>query len=206
MDLPKSICLHILQTYVPNHKRLFVRHADWTAFHNAESKMMIRLVEAPNFVVSGLVLQNFLGLSHGAREAYVLQRAAKILCINNKKELKPLRRLIRGQSAELHSAVIKVAMTGCSLEKTLQTLACMVLQNEVASMSSSFSPKFFTFVHDIDDYLPRVCSRYLEMCLALVTGDDCSGFCGDFPRREDRVAMYEEALFVCYHHRVNEEY
>ena len=34
----------------------------------------------------------------------------------------------------------------------------------------------------------RECSRYLEMCLAYITGDDCTDLCSNFPSRAERVS------------------
>ena len=193
--------MYILDNYVPIHQRLYVRQKDWVEFRDSESEMMVQMLLASDYKTSGKVLQNFLNLSHASRETYVLERAKTIIVVKDDKELKPLRRMIAGQSSELHSAVIKIAMTGCSLHQTLVGLACMVIQNEVESFPvvSTFSPpapRLFTFVHDSEDYLPRVCSRYLEMCLAYITGDDCTDLCSNFPSRAERVSMYSEALLT----------
>ena len=62
MKLPESICMYILDNYVPIHQRLYVRQKDWVEFRDSESEMMVQMFLASDFKTSGKVLQNFLNL------------------------------------------------------------------------------------------------------------------------------------------------
>lgn len=125
------------------------------------------------------------GRSHKRRERFVLSTLLAKNSTGNKEYRRWARRMILGQSAEIHACALLFSHKHNSLRQVLSQVARAVLLNEIdfylyrqrgtnnkqhlALVCDPLPPdQVLSFVNDIENFLPNVCTRYLNLCTKIL--------------------------------------
>ena len=190
-QLDSGIVMHLLSSYMLPHEVLLInKYLSKTCVIDVQ-KLTSTLISKKKYREGGRYLRaSVFGRSHSRRERYVLSVLMKKNKSGNKEYGRWSRQMVLGQSAELHACALIFSRKHNTLRQVLNQMARVVLMNELdfylhrqhngsgagtqlALLCDPLPPdQVLSFVNDIENFLPNVCTRYLNLCTKLLLAPD----------------------------------